>query len=76
MQHVLLGGGAVAVAQGRVVGGEAELLDVHLVGAGNLSATYGEALRIAGGEVVIEMGEALTLAGLRSAHAAMMQEVA
>ena len=49
---------------------------VHLIGSGPLSAAYGEALRIAGGDAVIEMGEALTLAGLRVAYRTMEREAA
>lgn len=49
---------------------------VHLIGSGPLSAAYGEALRLAGGEPVIELGEALTLAGLKAAHASLLQEIA
>lgn len=46
---------------------------VHLVGAPALVESYALALRHAGGETVVEVGEALTLAGLKAARAASLE---
>jgi 2-dehydro-3-deoxygalactonokinase len=46
---------------------------VHLVGAPALVEAYALALRHAGGETVVEDGEALTLAGLKAARAASLE---
>ena len=46
---------------------------VHLVGAPALVESYALALHHAGGETVVEDGEALTLAGLKAARAASLE---